>query len=155
MSVPSFFRSTPYTAEQVPAFRRPSKNLPLVYSLTLQFELLLPVQLQGLLKMPSGPRDPYWDALAVPPWELRSLSLKSLGFMEASPLGASYKILNSTAMTLNLTWRCGKPTGTQSLLAFISHLATLLPPLTYPKPIFPLLCQGCLLPLFKLKKKKV
>ncbi|XP_060248675.1 secretory carrier-associated membrane protein 3 isoform X2 [Meriones unguiculatus] len=148
------FRSTPCIAEQVPAFRRPSKNLQLVCSLTLQFELLPPVQLQGLLKMPSGPHDPYWDALALPPWELRSLSLKSLGFREAPLLGDSYGTLNSTAMTLNLTWRCGKPTGTQSLLAFISHLATLLPPLTYPKPSFPLLCQGCLLLLFKLKKKK-
>lgn len=42
----------------------------LVSSPTLPFELLLPMQLRGLLKMPSGPRDPYctqWDALALPP----------------------------------------------------------------------------------------
>lgn len=37
---------------------------------TQQFELLLPMQLQELLKMPSGPLDPYctrWDAPALPP----------------------------------------------------------------------------------------
>lgn len=65
-----FCRSTPYTAKQVPAFRRPSKNLLLVSSPTLRFELPPPMQLQGLLKMPSGPRDPYCtgrDAPALPP----------------------------------------------------------------------------------------
>lgn len=72
-SLPSC-RSTPCTVKRVPAFRRPSKNLLLVSSPTLPFELLPPVQLRGLLKTPSGPRDPYctqWDALALPPVETK------------------------------------------------------------------------------------
>lgn len=68
-SLPSC-RSTPCTAKQVPAFRRPSKNLLLVSSPTLLSELPPPMQLQGLQKMPSGLLDPYCtrrDALARPP----------------------------------------------------------------------------------------
>lgn len=103
---------------------------------TLRFGLLLPMQPPGLLKMPSGPHDVPWDVLA--------LSLESQGFGEALLLNNFYGALNSTATNLNLTWRFGEPTVTQSSLAFIPHLATLLPPLIYPKPRFPLLCQGCL-----------
>lgn len=42
----------------------------LVSSPTLRFELLLPMQLPELLKMPSGPLDPCctrWDALGLSP----------------------------------------------------------------------------------------
>lgn len=67
MSLPSSCRSTPCTAEQAPAFRKPSRSLLLASSPTLQFELLPPMQPRGLLKMPSGPRDVPWDVLALPP----------------------------------------------------------------------------------------
>lgn len=46
----------------------------LVSSPTLRFELLLPMQLRELLKMPSGPLDPCctgWDALALSPVETK------------------------------------------------------------------------------------
>lgn len=65
--LPSSCRSTPCTAEQVPAFRKPSKNLLPESSPTQQFELLPPMQPQGLLKMPSGSHNPHWDVLTLPP----------------------------------------------------------------------------------------
>ncbi|XP_064449747.1 secretory carrier-associated membrane protein 3 isoform X3 [Mirounga angustirostris] len=52
------FRSTPCTVARGPAFRRPSKNLPLGSSPTPPCEPPLPTQPLGLPKMPSEPRDP-------------------------------------------------------------------------------------------------